>query len=86
MWCVLVLLNKMATPLVLCCSSSKSLRTPLQLHTPFFYRFFPYRIGFPMMLGTTFVATVYLVICHVALDWDNGNTDDCININGSAVL
>lgn len=42
-----------------------------------------------MMLGTTFVATVYLVICHVALGWDSGSTDDCIasqNINASSVF
>ena len=29
-----------------------------------------------MMLGTTFVATVYLIICHVALNWDNA---ECVS-------
>jgi len=32
-----------------------------------------------MMLGTTFVATVYLVICHVALGWNADGVDECIN-------
>lgn len=32
-----------------------------------------------MMLGTTFVAAVYLIICHVALDWDTGGLDECIH-------
>ncbi|XP_030836468.1 P protein-like [Strongylocentrotus purpuratus] len=32
-----------------------------------FYDFF--KVGFPMMLCTTFVAMIYLLICHVALEW-----------------
>jgi Na+/H+ antiporter NhaD/arsenite permease-like protein len=33
-----------------------------------FFKFFI--IGFPMMLATTFTAMVYLLICHVAFDWN----------------
>jgi len=77
----------MATPLALYCSSSKM--TPVTPYVNFLSSFFPHRIGFPMMLGTTFVATVYLIICHVALEWDNGNIDECINpsvINESSIF
>ena len=33
-----------------------------------FNRFF--RVGFPMMLFSVVIATIYLVICHVAIGWD----------------
>lgn len=33
-----------------------------------FNRFF--KLGFPVMLLSTFVAMIYLLICHVALEWD----------------
>ncbi|XP_062613965.1 P protein-like isoform X1 [Saccostrea cucullata] len=29
-----------------------------------------FKVGFPLMLVTTMVAMVYLLICHVALDWN----------------
>ncbi|XP_041460371.1 P protein-like isoform X1 [Lytechinus variegatus] len=32
-----------------------------------FFDFF--KVGFPMMLCTTFVAMIYLLICHVAFEW-----------------
>ncbi|XP_077983756.1 P protein-like [Glandiceps talaboti] len=37
-------------------------------YTITFNQFF--KVGFPMMLVTTFVAMIYLLICHVALDWN----------------
>ena len=37
-------------------------------------------IGFPMMLVTTFAAMIYLLICHVAFDWDiTQETKQCIS-------
>ncbi|XP_070552301.1 P protein-like [Ptychodera flava] len=38
-------------------------------YTITFNQFF--KIGFPMMLVTTFVAMIYLLICHVALEWND---------------
>ncbi|KAI6656849.1 P protein-like [Oopsacas minuta] len=33
-----------------------------------FFQFF--RVGFPMMLFTTFIAMIYLVICHALIEWN----------------
>ncbi|XP_006812457.1 P protein-like [Saccoglossus kowalevskii] len=37
-------------------------------YTITFNQFF--KVGFPMMLVTTFIAMIYLLICHVAFDWN----------------
>jgi Na+/H+ antiporter NhaD/arsenite permease-like protein len=36
---------------------------------PFSFNYF-FKYGFPMMLVTVFIATVYLLICHVAIGWN----------------
>ena len=32
-------------------------------------RYSLFQVGFPIMLVSTFVIMIYLVICHVAFDW-----------------
>ncbi|XP_062513972.1 P protein-like [Corticium candelabrum] len=40
-----------------------------QYGCPFSFNYF-FKYGFPMMLGTVLIATVYLVVCHVAIGWN----------------
>jgi Na+/H+ antiporter NhaD/arsenite permease-like protein len=29
-----------------------------------------FKMGFPMMIATTFTVMIYLIICHVLIGWD----------------
>ena len=44
--------------------------SPLHTHT--------HRIGFPMMLITTLTASVYLIICHQAIQWNTEDARECV--------
>ena len=48
--------------------------SPLHTHT----HTHTHRIGFPMMLITTLTASVYLIICHQAIQWNTEDARECV--------